>query len=250
MEQSNKSNVPATRRTLTRRKFIGFALAAVVLGVSIALILGEILLRIWGFAPWREGVDAGHPPVVELDPIMGWRNKPRDYVLRNFAPGGRPIDVTILPDGRRLTGPDVPPGRPIVAIVGCSVTYGWGLTDRDTYAWKLQASNPGLEIRAYGVPGYGTYQSLLALERVLADPVRPAMVLYGFIGHHEERNVAEADWLIMLAGNPRSNPGAGIPYCSLDADGALRRHLPLRYPDFPLKNHSVIANRLVGRWVG
>jgi hypothetical protein len=143
------------------------------------------------------------------------------------------------PDLRaRRDGPSLP-------RVGCSFTQGISLSDRETYAWNLQLKRPELAIRNYGTGGYGTYQSLLVLERLFASPQspRPELVLYGFIEHHEIRNVAAAEWSRVLAW-ASSTGRVDVPYCSIDADGSLRRHDPEHYPVFPLMRYSSIANQL------
>ena len=43
-----------------------------------------------------------------------------------------------------------------------------------------------------------SYQSLLTLEEKLPELVNTNLVVYGFIEHHETRNVASAEWLSIL----------------------------------------------------
>jgi hypothetical protein len=173
---------------------------------------------------------------------LGWRNRPGTFSI-SFLPGGEPLQWTILGDGKRSTSAEHPPARPVIALIGCSFTQGIGLSDDETYAWNLQAKNPDVAIWNYGTGGYGTYQSLLVLEtlfRNLRSP-RPALVLYGFIEHHEIRNVAAAEWTRLLA-RTSSRGRVDLPYCSMDADGSLRRHDPEHYPVFPLLAHSSVVN--------
>src|SRR5262249_52485027 len=235
-----RSNPPA----ITRRKAFGFALVAVIIGLTAALVPGEILLRAFGFPPLQPFKDDGRPFLYEPDRVLGWRTKPGSYVIENYTPGGPPVQVTILADGRRATGPEARPGRPIVAVMGCSFTFGAGLSDSETYSSRLQVRNPEVEVRNYGAGGYGTYQSLLKLEQVFMGPERPALVLYGFNAHHVIRNVAEPSYLRVLR---RSGGGRGfmdLPYCSLGPDGSLCRNPPTHYPDFLPSKYSAIANAL------
>jgi hypothetical protein len=231
------------RRALPRA--VLFAAGAVALGVGVSLIAAEILLRAIGILPWRDhpGPSNGAPALYEPHPILGWRNRPGTVI--NSRPVGGPFRWTILADGRRSTGSEGPPGRPIVALIGCSFTQGIGLSDDETYAWSLQARNPQLEIRNYGTGGYGTYQSLLVLERLFADPrsPRPELVLFGFIEHQEIRNVAAAEWIRLLA-STSSRGRVDLPYCSIAADGSLQRHGPEHYPVFPSMRYSSVVNRL------
>jgi hypothetical protein len=116
------------------------------------------------------------------------------------------------------------------------LTQGWTLSDDETYAWKLQERFSDLEVSNYGTGGYGTYQSLLLLERLLSNPgFAPALVIYGLATFHEDRNVAGWYWLKLLS--LYSHRGhIEVPYCDLDpATGWLRRHQPEAYPAWPLK---------------
>lgn len=247
LEQSGGVTVRPTRSPLSRKKAIAFAFLSVALGGGASLAVGEILIRASGREPFTSRIDGQRPAIAEPDGVLGWRAKPGSYSIANFTPGGPPFDVTILPDGRRTTGPGIPTGRPIVAVMGCSITQGWGLSDRDTYPWRLQARSPGLDVRNFGVVGYGTYQSLLKLEQLFAGPERPALVLYGLIDHHEDRNVATAVYLISMARH-LSRGHAALPYCSLGTDGALLRYPPTHYPDFPPRKYSALANFLQEGW--
>jgi hypothetical protein len=215
-------------------------LLLVVGSVAFALGLVEAYLRVSGSGPALEP-----PPVTPLDglhmedPILGWQNEPGEHVTAR--PGGQPgqIRFTVLPDGSRTTGP--PPLHPAaeVIVVGCSFTQGWGLDDAETYAWLLQERLPNVAVHNFGTGGYGTYQSLLRVERVLAAPSPvPRFVVYGFAHFHEQRNVAAHDWLRTLATGSRGT--ARVPYCSFDRDGRLERMAPIGYRTWPF--HRVLAS--------
>jgi hypothetical protein len=228
------------------RKAAVFTVLAVILGVGAALIMAEILLRATGIPPWRNSIDTskGTPALYEPHGTLGWRNRPGTFAISFFV-DDEPLQWTFLADGRRLTGAEGPKARPIVALIGCSFTQGIGLSDHETFAWNLQVKNPQVAIQNYGTGGYGTYQSLLVLETLFANPrsPRPELVLYGFIEHHEMRNVAAADWTRLLAGTS-SRGRVDLPYCTIDADGSLRRHDPEHYPVFPLMRYSSVVNLL------
>lgn len=140
------------------------------------------------------------------------------------------------PDGSRATGPSRSARERRIVLIGCSLTQGWTILDSETYAWKLQARFSDVEVSNYGTGGYGTYQSLMVLERLLSKPgPGPTMVIYGFASFHEDRNVAGWYWLKLLS--LYSHRGhIGVPYCDLDpATGRLRGHPPEAYPAWPLK---------------
>jgi hypothetical protein len=150
-----------------------------------------------------------------------------------YAPGAPPIRMTFLADGSRATSPEGARRGPAVAFLGGSYTQGWAVSDDETFPWRIQERFPSLDVRNYGTSGYGTLQSLLVMERILAGDPAPGIVLYGFIGHHEIRNVAHPAWLRMLAAYA-TRGHVETPYCTLDQDGGLERHPPIGYPGWPL----------------
>jgi hypothetical protein len=125
-----------------------------------------------------------------------------------------------------------------VVFVGCSVTNGYGLSDDDTFAWKIQHSHPELAVVNFGTPAYGTFQSLLRMEQVLEETPPPRLVLYGFITQHEARNVATYDWLRGLALTAQRGHVAP-PYVTLAAGETLVRHPPEAFSIWPLADRLV-----------
>lgn len=220
---SNRSVTPPSgiRRTLLW--------AAIPLLWVAAVVTVEIGARLAGARP-REAVAMLGTPLTTVDPVLGWRPIPGRYQIGPFAIGARAATVTVGPDGTRATGGGPRDGRPPLVFLGCSFTLGWAVGDDETFAWRVQSLRPDLAVENHGVGGYGTTQSLLLLEELLGQGARPALVLYGDIGH-ERRNVAAPSWLLAL----RSNQAAvATPYATLDAAGGLARHPPEGYPALPL----------------
>jgi hypothetical protein len=152
--------------------------------------------------------------------------------------------VTNLADRSRTTGSPDGANSPGVVLIGCSVTNGYGLSDEDTFAWKIQHAHPDLKIVNFGTAAYGTFQSLLRLERVLDESPSPRLALYGFITQHEARNVATYDWLRGLALNKRRGHAAP-PYVTLGAGDSLERHPPEAFSVWPLADRLVTV-RMAG----
>lgn len=222
------------------------ALRALVLALAVAGggLAAELLLRAAGRQPWRfQGVDRREPILAEPDPVLGWRNRPGSYRYPAYADGLPEIEVTILPDGSRSTGGKERSDRPAVLLVGGSFTFGSAVSDRETFAWKLQEAFPEEAWINLAAPGYGTYQSLMTLERWFADSRPAARVIYGFVAHHEDRNVAPHGWMRMLARFSRRGQTA-VPWVSLAADGTLVRHPLDRYRIWPLSHRSALVTVL------
>jgi hypothetical protein len=217
------------------------ATITVFISIIVALILSECLLRMLGFEPWRyRHLDTDAPTLYEYDPVLGWRNKPGKYVLGPYHPAGKPVHMTFYENGHRLTGIDSETAGGDIVIVGGSYSQGLAVSDSETYAWKLQEKYPSLRVVNYGTGGYGGYQSLLVLERELPRMASPKIVLYGFIGHHEVRNVVPESWLRRLSSHSRSRR-VSVPYATFDENRKLVRHPPETYLSFPFRETSALV---------
>jgi hypothetical protein len=216
-----------------------FRLGAVIVAALLTLLGAEAIARSARTAtPTRPPLDDGLPVLQEPDDDLGWRNKIGSVVWPGQGEdGGKDIRMTFWSNGLRATAPAPDLDRPHVVVIGCSYTQGWAVTDQETYPWHLQAEFPSHAFLNYGTAGYGTYQSLLALERYFAaGHDSPAVVIYGFIDYHEERNVAPANWLKALATASRAGT-LSIPFVSIGADGTLERHRLDRANSWPLRSH-------------
>jgi hypothetical protein len=233
------------------RQWVPIAIAT-SLSVIFALTTVEIGLRASGHGPWRSlRTRPGEPTFHDPDPDLGWILRAGHWQYGPYATGGTPIEVTISSDRSRRTrldpGDDAGSPRPQVLLVGCSFTFGWGVSDDETWAWGLQALRPDLDVRNRGTAAYGTFQALLLLERLLASGERPAHVIYGFIPDHGVRNVAAPGWMKALGMFTGQNI-VEFPYCELDRDGRLVRHPPESYPVWPLREWSATMTFLQDSW--
>jgi hypothetical protein len=216
-----------------------FSIATVILVIFLALVGAEAMARTAiAVRQTRPPLDDGLPVLQEPDAVLGWRNKAGSVVWPGQGEdGGKDIRMTFWADGLRATAPAPELDRPHVVVIGCSYTQGWAVTDQETYPWRLQMEFPSHAFLNFGTAGYGTYQSLLALERYFAaGHDSPAVVIYGFIDVHEERNVAPAGWLKALATASRAGT-LSVPFVSIGADGALERHRLDRANSWPLRSH-------------
>lgn len=223
--------------TAAHRPAVVVAVLATWLLASLAI--AEVAPRLLGRRPWTFPADAAKDGALHApDSVLGWVNKPGHYVLPPHLAGGSEREVTILPDHSRTTGRPGGSGLGRVVFVGCSVTVGYGLSDADTFAWKLQRTHPELRFVNFGTAAYGTFQSLLRMKRVLAESPSPRLVLYGFVTQHEARNVATYDWLRGLAlASQRGH--VAPPYVTLGANGTLQRHPPESFSVWPLADWFV-----------
>ena len=101
---------------------------------------------------------------------------------------GRTVSVSTDADGHRLTpGFVAAPGTPLrVHVVGDSQVFGWGLSDDETLAARLQRLlGPGVQVVNHGVPGFGPTDYLNTLAALPAT--EPVVVV-----HTEENDTWDA----------------------------------------------------------
>jgi hypothetical protein len=93
-------------------------------------------------------------------------------------------------EGSRITSAiSRPEGNRKIIILGCSVSYGSALSDRQTYAYNLQSSLEDHTVINLAVEGYSLYQILLRLERHLSRSEAPEIALLAFHGSLPHRGI-------------------------------------------------------------
>ena len=213
------------------------ALWALTVALTAALVLGcgEAIARLAHARAFSISA-ALYIGWAKPDPVLGWRNNPGAHP----ADEGSHEPMTILADGSRATGTPAGAGTTVL-IVGCSFAEGYGVRDDETFAWKLQRRFPQLRIRDFGVPGYGTYQSLVLLRELIERGIQPALVIYGFLPFHADRNVLTYPMLEAFRsfGGVRFSP----PHVELRG-GQLAAFPPFVVPAWPLEEHSALVTLL------
>jgi hypothetical protein len=211
----------------------------------ISLILAEMILRILDYKPWSYStLDSKEPTTLKHDPILGWKHMEGNFIIPPYHPDGKETRITFLKGGVRITQRHENNSRDEsdkIIIVGGSYTQGWGISDDETYPWKLQERFPYMKVLNYGTGAYGTYQSLLSLEQILPVTNSPAIVIYGFIQHHEIRNVSPSCWMETLTRFSKRGH-VFVPYATINENGVLCSHQPDSYPSWPLREHLTIVS--------
>jgi hypothetical protein len=227
---------------VTRQKWFVLNAVMLFLSLTLAMAFSEVLLRVFGFQPWSYNTKSANEPTMhEPDAILGWQNKAGSYTVPPYHPSGETIHITFIESGRRRTAVN-PPRNPAgeLVLIGDSFTVGWAISDSETYPWQLQEKFPFLHVLNYGTGGYGSYQSLLMLERELPSLAHPKFVLYGFNQLQEARNTAPARWLRLLSSHSRRGH-VDVPFATFDAEKGMLRHPPERYVSLPLRESSAVV---------
>ena len=130
-----------------------------------------------------------------------------------------------------------------IIFIGGSVTQGWAVDDLETFSSFIQKKTKKYKISNFGVGGYGGFQSLLLLEEIFNNYNDIELVVYGFIPHHEVRNVAAGSWMYLL--NFFSTRGfVKLPYGSIDKENNLVKNKPIEYINLPFGNKSALIAKL------
>ena len=129
------------------------------------------------------------PPDAARQPQISHLYDPEIRYVMAPSQQGWIEDAFITVNALGFRGPEVvvpkPSGRFRVAVIGDSLTLGWGVADNETYAARLEqvlrARFPGrdLDVVNLGIGGFNTRQAVTWLERNVAR-VEPDLVLVGF----------------------------------------------------------------------
>ena len=219
-----------------------------VLSVIATLGFAEVMMRkvFKSHFPWVYVRVPDSPTTNIPDSLLGWKGAEGKYMHGTGSHEQRFFEISILPDGNRRTS-ETPPTDSAgdIVFLGGSFTQGWQIDDSNTFAWKIQEALPNFNILNYGTIGYGTYQSLLVLEGLLPRLKLARVVVYGFISHHEFRNVADPDYLRGLKQYSRQGAVA-VPFVTLNHHDQVVRHEPEDFPILPFSEYSAIIN-LIGK---
>ncbi|MDL2272755.1 phage holin family protein [Desulfovibrio sp. OttesenSCG-928-I05] len=136
------------------------------------------------------------------DPNLGYGPRPiagRMHVAKECSDQmAYDVVYTTLPSGWRVT-PQHSAARKAVVLFGCSFTWGEGLNDHDTFAWKLgEMLGPDTQVFNFGIQGYGSHHMLAWIEQgLLADIAAhydSVQVFYSTIRGHELRSMGYSQW--------------------------------------------------------
>jgi len=162
----------------SRRKRLGFRKGLLVsLVVSVVIVTGtEIGFRMNGYAKG---------PARYYDRNIGSRFHPNQTRTIDVRHGKALIELELNAIGLRGPTPRKKAGKPRVACIGDSFTFGWGVQGGETYPIALAeilADEPGFEqaeVVNFGIPGYNTWNELQTYRHVVR-PYNPDIVVIGF----------------------------------------------------------------------
>lgn len=223
----------------------------VYLSLLAVILLGsaELIVRYKGYSPYRVG-DGSLPvePGGRLSmphPTLGHTGIPGSFVAT--LPTGYKFRTTHLANGNRITRPldsyDAASQKPEIWIFGCSNTYGWSLSDEETFPWLLQERFPDYEVVNFGTKAYGTVHSAMQLREALKSKA-PEVVILAYAEFHDRRNTLSRLRRKAMAPNHKLATPPVHPNARLE-NGELRYSVePLEYQEFPLMRHLALSHYL------
>lgn len=171
--------------------------------------------------------------LTEFDPVLHSRLKPNARAEMQIL--GRRVIMDVDEFGCRPVIDQPAIGDKMVAIYGCSFTYGTAVSAEETFCSLLQGQLPAWRVENHGVPGYSASRNLIQLQRATrwnqAD-----LVTFCWISDHLRRNVCDIQWIQLISANrmvsrlqSKSAALTGrnlqateqLPRAALDAEGRL-----------------------------
>lgn len=192
-----------------RHRWISVMLVLVSTGV--ALLAAEYLLR-WQRAQIEASSDM-EAGLLRYDATLGWGLKPLwrgGHRHHDFE-----VEYSTDLDAWRTTPASVrkTPGRDVF-WVGDSFTFGFGVSDQDTFVNRISQAEPDVRHVNAGIPGFSTDQEMLLIERRILRTRPGAVMLVVYLGNDLFDNRLPFP---LQAENAK-------PYFSLDPGGRLVPH--------------------------
>ncbi len=117
--------------------------------------------------------------------LLGWTN---DENIACVSEENNKAIETTDEKSRRVT-PYVPDPSSYAMVLGCSYTFGLGVSDKDNFIWKSGDHFCDTQFDNYAVIGYGTHQCRIMMHRVFEqNNAKYSKIFYFFMSEHLRRN--------------------------------------------------------------
>lgn len=180
------SNQPLSGKRAKLKK-VFFSIGAITIGIGIAMLMGEIGLRLLQPARLSSSV-RDREFFCRFDPELGWAPLPNITALHRKGD----LSGLVHQNNYGLRGPDdmqlnKTTGKKRVLVLGDSYTWGYGVNQTELFsAPEVHGTND--EILNFGVSGYGTDQEYLFYQRAgtnfVVDEVVVALNPYNNVAHN------------------------------------------------------------------
>ena len=183
----------------------------------------EVFLRATGLQPVGE-ISPGIYRAAS-DPVLSYELIPD---LKKIA-----FRATMTTNALGFRSPPLETGKPLVAFLGDSITFGYGVQDDETFPARVQRLLPSVHVLNAAVPGYALPQQAITFrEKVL--PLNPSLLVHVFYWNDLTDKVAflDEDGVLRPQGWTRENDRCDRLYgilwyipgqCWLDKNSAIYR---------------------------
>ncbi len=200
------------------------------------LLLIEVILRLGliNFQDFKIPVYIEPHSLFKSDSKLGWDNSPGTYSIYVNDTSTR-FNANVSHDGNRLTtfaAKKRSECNQSIHIYGCSVTFGFSISDSSTQSSQLQKAFPNSCVTNKGVPGYGVAQMFLNLKKSVIDGNAPDIAVFNYINFHDNRTPlsklwSNEIWSIIDNGNTQKYESAHMPYFNLINDSLVFDSKPM-----------------------
>lgn len=219
----------------------------------LGLLLLEVVLRMSGAKPYR---------FPEVTTSVSPHNYGCAHAQTGFAlrPGKFYFDLagkhtfcaTHTTDSLRVTSKNFRESfEKEIHLYGCSLTYGYGVADSQTFAWKLQSHFSKDEVRNYGVSGYSLTQMFERMKLAYAKGRRPDLAIIAYASFHDERNAMLRHWrksLMFRETDFVGNKEIKVPGHRLKWGRMYKTDRPLSWKPWPLIQRSALVHAAEQSW--
>ncbi|MDD5026167.1 MAG: hypothetical protein PHH13_02200 [Candidatus Peribacteraceae bacterium] len=164
--------------------------------INFGLLLGSILLFFFGIeitlrVTKIQTVAPNPPPIyrTNANPSISYELKPNLDV--------KALRAKIVTNAQGFRSPPISEEEPLVAVLGDSVTFGYGLKNNETLPARLQELLPGIQMLNAAVPGYNLTQEAATYETKIA-PLHPSILVLVFYFNDFDFSIAWLDDLGIL----------------------------------------------------
>lgn len=169
-------------------------MSQVLYGLYIALLFLpclEAALWMFGYRPYRQveySIESFPANCLIPHSSLGFALNPGAYQVTINK--GLRYSVTHGEDSLRITTnrPQSDTFSDSVYFLGCSFTYGMGVSDSLTFPFLVNQYLPNTFVKNLGVPGYGTVQACLQLQQLIEKAEKPGTVILNYADFHDARN--------------------------------------------------------------
>lgn len=202
---------------------IGRKILFVTITILATFLVLELSMRVVGYESYQpmefqmNTIHSDPEPLFVTDSLLGYRMEPGKYKI--YYEDGSYWEATQDSNGNRLTldpGKMHSPAQGVMDILGGSFTHGSGLSDEQTYPFRIQSQLPKYTVVNYAVGGYGIQHAYVQLRQI-SELDSTHVVVYAYMGEHDFRFSLNAQKKLY----PSRETFKNMPFLTINEDFGL-----------------------------